>query len=371
MTKNPHERQDELYMRQVLTLAAAMRGRTSPDPMVGSLIVKNKKIVSRGYHGEVTTPHAEAYALHKAGARARGATLYVNLEPCCHFGNNPPCTAAIIQSGIKRVVAAMTDPNPLVAGKGFKQLKAAGIDVVTGVLETEARRLNEIFIKFITKRQPFVILKTAMSLDGKIATSKGESRYISSPASREMVHDLRASVDGILTGVETVLRDDPRLDVRGRSARRGGNPPYKIVFDSAARTPASAALLRHAPERVLIVTTRKAPAARLKALRDRGAQIIIVKSARGGVDAAAALSELGSRGITSLLVEAGGRINATLVQDKLADKMVVFLAPKLIGGHAAPTPLEGDGIARLSHAVTLKEVRTRRIGPDFLVEGYL
>ena len=362
---------DELYMRQVLALAASMRGRTSPDPMVGSLIVKNNKIISRGYHGEVTTPHAEAFALHKAGSRARGATLYVNLEPCCHFGNNPPCTAAIIQSGIKRVVAAMTDPNPLVAGKGFKELRAAGIEVVTDVLETDARRLNEIFIKFISKRKPFVILKSAMSLDGKIATSKGESRYISSPASRAVVHDLRSCVDGILTGVETILQDDPRLDVRGRGARRRPAPPYKIVFDSAARTPVSAAILRQSPDRVLIVTTRKAPHRRLKLLRERGAQIVIVKSDRGRVDPAAALSELGSRGITSLLVEAGGRLNASLVQAKLADKMVVFIAPKLIGGRAAPTPLDGDGIARRSHAVTLTEIRTRRIGSDFFVEGYL
>ena len=362
---------DEAAMTKVIALAATTRGLTSPDPMVACLIVKKNKIVTRGYHGEVGTPHAEAFALHKAGPAARGAALYVNLEPCCHFGNNPPCTSAIIQSGIKRVVAAIQDPNPLVAGKGFRELRSAGIEVVSGVLEKEARQLNEAFIKYITTGKPFIMIKTAMTLDGKIATASGESKYISSPESRALSHEFRNGADGILVGIETVLRDDPRLNVRGGALYKRRVPPYKIVLDSQGRTPPTASLFHEFPDRTLIVTTRQASRKRLQALRQRGAQIVTVKSSGGRVDIRCAIAELGARGISSLLVEGGGKTNASLIEAGLVDKIALFIAPKILGGAVAPTPFEGKGVRHLHEALTLKDVREKRVGSDLLIEGYV
>lgn len=247
------------FMREALRLAETMRGRTSPDPMVGAVIVKNGKIIASGYHGEVTTPHAEAWALDKAKEAARGATLYVNLEPCCYFETktNPPCTQAIIGAGIKKVVAAMEDPNPSVAGGGFAELKKAGVEVVIGVLENEARRLNQVFVKYITTGRPFVILKAAMSLDGKIATSSGESFWITGIEARTRAHHLRNEVDGVMVGIGTVLKDNPELTVRGIEGKIKN--PVKIILDPSGKIPQQAKVLAiEPPENTIVVVSEKA-----------------------------------------------------------------------------------------------------------------
>lgn len=363
---NP-EAEDTKFMREALRLAESMRGRTSPDPMVGCCIVKNGKIISRGYHAEFSTPHAEAFAIKKAKGKIQGATLYVNLEPCCHFGNNPPCTSNIIHSKIKRVVGAMEDPNSLVAGKGFNELRQAGIEVKVGVLEEEAKKLNEVFIKYITTNQPFVILKGAVSLDGKIATKTGESFWISGMSARKYSHWLRGIVDGVMVGIETILKDNPELTVRETEEVFGN--PYKIILDSRGRTPLNSKVLSGEPEKTLIVTTLKCPPKKIKSLKATGARVLIVKEKNGRIDLPALLGELGKKKITSILIEGGGKINASAISSDIVDKILLFIAPKIIGGSTAPTLIEGEGISKLSEAANLKILRVERLGEDILIEG--
>lgn len=357
---------DVRFMREAHSLAKSAEGRTTPDPLVGAVLVKEGKIISMGYHGEVTTPHAEAWAIQKAGEDAKGTTLYLNLEPCCHFGNNPPCTELIAAAKIKEVVVSMKDPNPLVNGKGFRSLERRGVKVRVGLLEDEARRLNEVFIKYITKRRPFVVLKTAMTLDGKIATRTGASRWVASLPSRRYAHRLRNLYDAILVGVSTVLVDNPKLTVR--LVKKIKNP-IRIVLDAFARTPLRADILKPGA-RTIIVVGNKAPRKNIEALRKKGAEILKIAAPKGLIDMRALMKKLGQMQITSLLIEGGGEVAASALKAGVVDKAHFFIAPKIFGGREAKTPVEGEGIKIPSQALPLKDFHIERVTEDILVTGY-
>jgi len=362
---------DRIFMKKALELAARARGRTSPNPMVGAVIVKDGCIVGEGYHERAGLPHAEVVALEQAGELAKGATLYVTLEPCCHWGRTPPCTRAIIRSGIKKVIVATLDPNPLVSGKGVDELRRNGIEVEIGLMEEEARKLNEFFFKHITTGLPFVILKIAMSLDGKIATATGESRWITSPQSRRMVHGLRDQVDAVMVGIGTVLKDDPQLTTRLPEGE--GKDPIRVILDSYARTPPTARVINpRSSAPTIIATTTKADGGKIKALREAGAEVVILnEDEEGRVDLKSLMEYLGGRSIQSLLVEGGSEVAGSMLMKGFVDKVMFFIAPKIIGGADAPTPIGGMGVRRLSEAITLKEVEVKRIGPDILIQGYV
>ena len=361
---------DRKFMEHALVLAARARGRTSPNPLVGAVIVRDGEIIGEGYHQKAGQAHAEIHALNQAKGFAEGATMYVTLEPCCHWGRTPPCTEALIRAKLASVFVAMKDPNPQVAGDGIRQLEEAGIRVQVGICETESRQLNEVFIKYITTQLPFVILKSAISLDGKIATASGESQWITSETSREKVHEIRAQVDAILVGVGTVLQDNPSLTVRLPKKQNGD--PIRVVVDSRGRTPLGAKVFNpDSNAGTLIAVTENAPSEKLEALKSAGADVLIIEAQNGRVCLSALMRELGHRGITSVLVEGGGEINAAALQSGIVDKLMFFIAPKLIGGKDAPGPIGGAGIVRLAEAFELRDVKTIQIGTDFLIEGYL
>ena len=363
---------DKKFMLEALALARSQMGKTSPDPMVGALVVKGGRVISRGYHAEQSTPHAEAFAIKKAGDRAKGATLYLNLEPCCHYGYNPPCTNAIIKAGIKMVVAAMKDPNPLVNGKGFAQLRDAGIEVKVGVLEAEARELNEAFIKYITTNIPFVILKSAMSLDGKIATVTKESKYITDIPARQYVHMIRVYVDAIMSGVNTVKIDNPKLTVRDVGNEKIiKRDPKKIILDPNAEIPINSYILKNEPEKTIIIAGESAKESKLEKIRRTGAVVLKMKTKGGQIDLKDLMVELGEDKIMSIMIETGGTLAASALKEGIVDKVLFFVAPKIIGGKTAPTPVAGAGFKKLSQAVNLKSAKVRMLGRDILIEGYV
>lgn len=360
---------DEKYMRMALRLAEKARGRTSPNPMVGALVVKNGAVISRGYHRRAGEPHAEAVALEKAGKKAKGATLYVTLEPCSHTNKRtPPCTPLVLRSGVKRVVVSMIDPNPSVSGGGLKALRKAGIEVVTGVLEAEAAKLNEAFIKFITKGMPFVTLKIAQTLDGKIATASGESKWITGEKARAEGHRLRNSNDAILVGVNTVLKDDPSLTTR----IPGGRDPLRVIVDTRLRTPLTARVMtQKSSAKTCIATLDSMPKDKLVELLDCGAEIILAKGRKGYVDLKSLMKMLGSHGITSVLIEGGAEVNASALKAGIVDKVVMFLAPMLMAGADSLCSIGGASPVKLSQAVRLSEVTSRFVGKDIMIEGYV
>ncbi|HEY66108.1 MAG TPA: bifunctional diaminohydroxyphosphoribosylaminopyrimidine deaminase/5-amino-6-(5-phosphoribosylamino)uracil reductase RibD [Caldilineae bacterium] len=362
-------RVDKVFMRRALRLAERGRGRTSPNPMVGAVLVRDGQIIGEGFHPRAGEPHAEIMALRQAGKSARGATLYVTLEPCCHFGRTPPCTRAIIAAGVAEVHMAMLDPNPRVAGRGRAELEAAGIRTFVGELEAEARVLNETFIHWITTGRPFVIAKFAMSLDGKIATRSGDSRWITGPAAREQVHQLRDQVDAILVGVNTVIADDPQLTTR--LDKDDIRHPLRVIVDSRGRIPLTAQVLDPVlPGRTMVATTEAMPIEQRRALSFRGVQVLVLPSQDGRVSLPDLLEELGRREVTSVLVEGGGTIIGTFFAQRLVDKVVAFIAPIIIGGREAPTPVGGLGVERLSQALRLERVQVEWLGSDLLVTGY-
>ncbi|WP_418790472.1 bifunctional diaminohydroxyphosphoribosylaminopyrimidine deaminase/5-amino-6-(5-phosphoribosylamino)uracil reductase RibD [Phosphitispora sp. TUW77] len=360
----------EQHMRLALQLAEKAVGRTSPNPLVGAVIVKDGQIVGQGYHKKSGTPHAEIHALRQAGEDARGAVLYVTLEPCSHFGRTPPCSEAVINAGISEVYVAMQDPNPLVAGRGIKLLVNAGIRVHVGLLEQEAKRINEIFIKYITTRKPFILLKTAMTLDGRIATRTGHSKWVTAEPAREMVHRLRNQYDAILVGVNTVIADNPALTCR---LAEGGCDPVRIILDSRARTPVDSKIfVQDSDVPTFVVVTDKAPIAAIKSLTAAGAKLIRTASDMyGRVDLHDLVSKLGEMEITGLLVEGGAEVAASFLEACLVDKILTFIAPKIVGGNQAPGPVGGAGIETMDRAIQLKRVNSGCIGADFFVEGYL
>ena len=354
-------------MRRALRLAQKGRGRTSPNPMVGAVLVKEGRVVGEGYHSKAGEAHAEIVALQQAGDRARGATLYLNLEPCAHFGKTPPCAPQVIEAGVKCVVLGMEDPNPLVKGKGIERMRVAGLEIEIGILEEECRRLNEAFCKYIVRKEPFVMLKVAATLDGKIATRHGDSKWISGEASRRFVHRLRDQVDGVLVGIGTVLRDDPQLTVR----IKGGRDPYRIVLDSQLRIPEEAKVIGVSPSKAIIATSALAPKDKMEKLEKRGVRILILDSHEGKINLKSCLSKLGEIEMTSLLVEGGSQVNGSFLDEGLIDKLLFFLSPKLLGDHQALEIFAGRGVTRLEEAVAIKKIKTRRIGEDILLEGYL
>jgi diaminohydroxyphosphoribosylaminopyrimidine deaminase/5-amino-6-(5-phosphoribosylamino)uracil reductase len=356
-------------MQTALVLAAKALGRTNPNPMVGAVIVKDGKIIGQGYHQQAGTPHAEIHALREAGPAAEGATLYVTLEPCVHYGRTPPCTDAIIKAGIKHVVIAAMDPNPLVAGRGVETMQKAGIITTVGIMEKEANRLNEVFNKFITTAKPFVVLKCAMSLDGKIATRTGHSQWITGSEARQFGHKLRDQYDAIMVGIGTVLADNPLLTTRLQHSQ--GKNPLRIILDSNARIPLESKVLVDQSATTLIAVTEQASAHKIAALQAAGASVLVTEAKNGRVDLALLLDELGKRHITSILMEGGAKLAAAAMEEKLVDKVHFFLAPIIIGGHAAPGPVGGQGIARLQEAVKLQDLSMERLGNDLHIEAYV
>ena len=358
---------DEKYMAEALAIAQYARGRTSPNPMVGAVVVRDGRIVGQGWHRQAGTPHAEVHALQQAGELARGATMYVTLEPCSHHGRTGPCTEAVIAAGIKKVIVAMTDPNPLVAGQGIQKLRAAGIEVVEGVMAKEAAEINEVFIKWISTNIPFIVLKSAMSLDGKIAAHTGHSQWITGSKSREFVHQLRDCYDEILVGIGTVLADNPSLTTR---LEPQGKNPVRIIVDSKARIPLDAQVITDGLPTIVAVTT-EAPQEKLEALRALGITILTTEAKQGRVDLRRLFEILGQQKITSILIEGGASINATVFAENLVDKINWFIAPKIIGGTGAPGPVGGIGIADVNQATLFEDIKMESIGEDILISAYL
>jgi diaminohydroxyphosphoribosylaminopyrimidine deaminase / 5-amino-6-(5-phosphoribosylamino)uracil reductase len=359
--------QDRRYLRLAYRLARKGAGRTSPNPMVGAVLVRSGKIVGAGYHRVAGSDHAEIVALKQAGAKAQGATLYITLEPCSHYGRTPPCADALIRAGIKNVVAAMSDPNPRVAGRGFKKLRRAGIVVRTGLMEAECRTMLEAFSKFITQRIPFVTLKLAATLDGKIATASGDSRWISGPRSRALVHRWRNETDAVLVGAATVKADDPRLTCR----IAGGRNPYRVVLDSRLKIPLTAQLLRHKDAgRTIIATTVRAPAAKIRAVEALGARVWRLTARENRVAWRPLLKMLAAEGIVSVLIEGGATVAASALTYGVVDKVQFFFAPKIIGGDGRMM-IGGLAIGKMAHAISLKNIALSRVGEDLLVSAYL
>ncbi|MBI3968580.1 MAG: bifunctional diaminohydroxyphosphoribosylaminopyrimidine deaminase/5-amino-6-(5-phosphoribosylamino)uracil reductase RibD [Chloroflexi bacterium] len=355
---------------RALALARLALGRTSPNPAVGAVVVCDDEVIGEGFTQPPGGPHAEVVALRQAGERARGATLYVTLEPCGHFGRTPPCSDAIVAAGIRRVHYAVADPNPLTAGKGPAALRAAGVEVSVANWEP-AHELNEAFLEYVRSHRPFVTAKYAMTLDGKIATPTGDSRWVSDSVSRALVHELRDTTDAVLVGIGTVLADDPQLTARpdqptGRTPRQ----PLRVVVDSGARLPLGAKLLS-APGRTLVATTAAATPTCRRALERAGAEILVVPDFEGRVDLDHLLAELGRRDVLSVLVESGGELLAGLLDRRLVDKVLAFVAPKIAGGAGAPTPVGGLGVSLMADAYPLRIARVERTGEDVLIVAYL
>lgn len=360
---------DEKYMRMALRLAAKARGRTSPNPMVGAVVVKGGRVISSGFHHKAGEPHAEAIALKKAGTKAKGATLYVSLEPCSHTNKRtPPCSPLVMQSGVKRVVVAMIDPNPRVSGGGIKTLRKAGINVITGVLETEAKKLNEAFIKHVTTGIPFVTLKIAQTLDGKIATASGESKWITGEQAREEGHRLRDHNDAILVGINTILKDNPSLTTRFP----GGRDPIRVIVDTKLRTPLNAKVItQKSSAKTYIAALDTMPKNKLVKLLDAGAEILIAEGRKGQVDLKSLMKMLGSFGITSVLIEGGAEVNASALKAGIVDKVILFIAPMFMTGTDSLCSIGGISPAKLSRAVRLTDVTSRFVGKDVMIEGYV
>jgi len=360
---------DDRFMWMALDLARQGRGRTSPNPMVGAVVVQGSEVVGSGYHQAPGSPHAEIIALEKAGEKARGATLYVNLEPCAHHGRTGPCSEAIIRAGITRVVAAMEDPNPLVSGRGFARLAEADIKIKEGILEQKARQLNEVFIKYINTGLPFVSVKVAMSLDGKIGTTSGESHWITGEKARQFVHRLRDHSDVIMVGIETVLKDNPQLTARVEGG--GGKDPVRVVVDSSARLPLDARVIEStSPARTILAVTDQASPEKRRALQSKGVEVMVLPSKEGRVDLTVLMKKLAERELTAVLVEGGGTLNYSLLEQSLIDKLFIFVAPLIIGGKESPTAFAGSGILSLKKAWSVEEVELKQFDRDLLLIGY-
>lgn len=356
---------DQAYMRRALALAERGRGWTAPNPMVGAVIVRDGCVIAEGWHARYGGLHAERMALARAKEDVRGATMYVTLAPCCHQGKQPPCTEAIIASGIKRVVVGSDDPNPLVAGKGVAQLRAAGIAVTENVLRTECDALNEVFLHYIREKMPYVVLKTAMTLDGKIATRTGASQWITGETARAHGHGLRHCYSAMMVGVGTVLADDPLLTCR----LEGGRNPLRIVCDTHLRTPLDAQLVRTAHDVPTLFATCERTVARIKSYEEAGCRVWTLPEKKGHVDLEALVQRLGAEGIDSILVEGGGTLAWAMLESGLVQKVYSYIAAKLFGGHAAKTPIEGEGVAFPEEGAQLVMKEITRLGDDLLIES--
>ncbi|MDE2060377.1 MAG: bifunctional diaminohydroxyphosphoribosylaminopyrimidine deaminase/5-amino-6-(5-phosphoribosylamino)uracil reductase RibD [candidate division NC10 bacterium] len=360
---------DVRFMQRALVLAVKGRGRTSPNPLVGAVVVQHGRIIGEGYHARAGEPHAEVMALDNAAETARGAELYVTLEPCCHHGRTPPCTDRIIQTGIRRVIIPTLDPNPLISGKGVQTLRDAGIVIDTLTLfAEEATRLNEAFIKFIKSRIPFVVLKAAVSLDGKIATRTGDARWVSGERSRKHVHALRDQLDAVIVGIGTVRRDNPRLTTR---LPEGGRDPIRVIVDGVGPLPLDAQVFQDgSATRTWVAVAADAPAERIRSLERRGLTVLEASGSRGKVRLEHLLKHLGEREVTSVMIEGGEAIFTSAIEEGIVDKFLLFMAPILVGGKSAPSLLGGAGIEEIGQALRLHRLRIEQLGEDLLIEGY-
>lgn len=362
---------DERYfMKMALTLAIKGQGFTSPNPMVGAVIVKDGKVVGKGYHKAVGSAHAEVNAIDDAGILARGGTLYVTLEPCNHTGRTPPCTEKILEAGIRRVIVAMDDPNPDVKGGGIGYLKKQGINVMLGVCENEAKKINEAFIKYVNTRRPFVILKCAATLDGRIATRTGDSRWVSGEESRMYVHRLRHAADAIMVGIDTVKKDDPSLTTRLNDMK--GKDPARVILDTYLSISEDAKVLRLDSDSDTIIVTGGAVSSDKKdRIEKKGALVIESPVKDGLIDLDSLMDRLGAMGITSLLIEGGSRVIASALTAGIADKIIFFYAPKILGGDDGVPVCKGPGPALMNGCIPVKDINVRRFGDDVMIEGYI
>lgn len=353
---------DADYMRIALDLARSALGQTSPNPVVGAVVVKNHQMIGMGAHLKAGEPHAEVHALQMAGEKAKGATLYVTLEPCSHYGKTPPCSNLVISSGIKKVYVATTDPNPQVAGSGIERMRKAGIEVEVGLLQQEARRLNKVFFYNILTGLPYVTLKSATSLDGKTATVTGESKWITGEEAREDVHQLRHEHDAILVGVNTVLKDDPSLTTR---LKGGGENPIRVILDTHLRTPLTAKVIHDQQAPTWIVTGSSIPKEQKRLYEQAGVKLISMPN--GPVETKELLSVLGAEGITSLFVEGGAEVNGSFLKDRAFQQIIVYIGSKLIGGRNAPTAIAGKGIEKIADAISIKIEEASMLGRDLKI----
>jgi len=362
--------QDAFHMKQAIELAKKGMGFVNPNPLVGAVIVKDGLVIGRGWHEYFGGPHAEVNAIKDANGNTESATIYVSLEPCSHYGKTPPCSLEIIRNKFSRVVIGCNDPNPLVAGQGIEMIRNAGIEVHVGILEKEVKELNEAFFKFIRTKLPFVVMKTAMSLDGKIATKTGDSKWISGDKSRQTVHQLRNQYSGIMVGINTVIKDDPLLSVRNINGKT--KHPIRIIVDSNARIPLEAKIL-NSPEiaPTIIAVTNQATEEKLRKLRDKEIQVIVCPEKNARVDLRFIMQELAKQNIDSILLEGGGTLNFEALQEEIVDKVIAFIAPKIIGGAEALTAVEGSGISSLADVIELENLRTIQSGEDIMLEAYL
>lgn len=357
---------DEKYMRLAMQLAGNAIGRTSPNPLVGAVIVKDNRVVGCGWHRKAGTPHAEVHALNQAGELAQGADVYVTLEPCAHYGKTPPCAKALVEAKVKNVYGGLLDVNPKVAGKGFKILEDAGIHVEYGFLQDELRKQNEVFFKWIEHKKPFIVLKAAMTLDGKIATATGQSKWITNETSRAYGYKLRDIYDGIMVGINTVIEDNPMLTARVDS----GKNPIRIVVDSSLKIDINANVVQDKSAKTIIATTDKANKDKILKLQAQDVDVIVVdKDENDKVDIEKLLDILGQQNICSILVEGGATLSGSFVAKKLVDKVYFFIAPKIIGGKEAKTPVAGTGILNLQEALALKDIQIEKLEEDVLIIG--
>lgn len=360
----------EGFMRQTFRLAKKACGRTSPNPMVGAILVKDGEIVGKGYHKKAGEPHAEINAIKAAGDLSKGADLYINLEPCSHYGRTPPCADAVIKAGINKAFIAIKDPNPEVAGSGITRLREAGITVETGILEKEALKLNETFIKHVTTGMPFVTLKAASSLDGRIATRTGDSKWITGEASRRHVHAMRDQADAIMVGIGTVEIDNPSLSTRLPN-KKGRNPIRVIVDEELRISPSAKVIDSEVKNSLVIATTEKASAKKIEKLKKLGASILIFKSVNGVVPLKPLMKKLGDAGINSLIIEGGSEVHASALNEGIVDKLAIFYAPKIIGGTDSIPVVGGEGAKNLADAIEIDTLTTKKFGNDILIQGYI
>jgi len=354
-------------MRQAIELAKKGGGFVHPNPFVGCVVVKNDEIIAEGYHEKYGGFHAERNALTYCKSEVKDAILYVTLEPCCHYGKTPPCTDIIIEKGIKKVFVGILDPNPLVSGKGVKILQEAGIDVEVGICENEIRELNKVFLKYITTKRPYVIMKTAMTLDGKIATNTGDSKWITNEESRKMVHQLRSEMAAVVVGINTVLADNPMLNCRSESNH---HQPVRIVVDSKLSIPIDSQLITTSKNyKTIVATTQTHFPEREKKIKAMGVEIIHCDEKNGHVDINDLMTKLGAQGIDSLLLEGGGTLNAAFLETGCVDEVWAFVAPKIVGGKDAKSPVSGKGIDRMCDAIKLQDIDIQNVNGDILIKG--
>lgn len=359
---------DEFYMKRALELAVKGIGMVNPNPMVGAVIVKDNKVIGEGFHEKYGHAHAERNAVKNAVEDIEGATVYVTLEPCAHYGKTPPCVDLLIEKKVRKVVIGMLDPNPLVAGKSIKKLKENNIEVKVGVKEKECRKLNEVFIKYITTKKPFVIMKAGISIDGKIATSSGESKWITSERSRLHSHELRNRMSGIMVGINTVLSDDPSLTYRGEHK---GKDPLRIIIDSTLKVPFESKVIKYNNNNTIVACVENTDLIKKEKLEKMGVKIIETKSKKGKVDLQEVVEKLGKEKIDSILLEGGGTLNFSALKEEIVDKVRFYIAPKIIGGENSKNSVSGQGFYNLDDCVNLKDMSYEQMGNEIVVEGYI